>query len=390
MTVRRRLRGAGVAAAVAVAPFALAWRFAHVYRTRAGYPRLHPPTMNPANLGMPFEAIEIGTADGLNLPAWWIPARGGAPGPAVVLIHGWESGRHRTLPNAQFLHAVGFHILTLDIRGHGANPPEALPISAAEFGADALAGVRAALARPEVTRVAVLGHSMGAVGAIIAAAAEPSVAAAVLTATPAEPYRLTRQTFRLARLRIPDPIAYPLAWLTTRVYLRPRGHTVDEISATVAIRRYSGPVLAIHGTEDRVVPVAHLERLARAARAARADRAERGERAEGGTSDGGPGPHAAPVETLVIPGGQHSWLYEFAAYREAVARFLTRALGGPLAPDEAARIAGAVNVRRPPDDERRFGILDELDASGRTAPVSPPTTAMSAAIPAAAGPATEV
>ena len=44
--------------------------------------------------------------------------------------------------------------------------------------------------------------------------------------TPADPYRLTRQTFRLAHLPIPDPIAYPLAWLTTRVYLRPRGHVV--------------------------------------------------------------------------------------------------------------------------------------------------------------------
>lgn len=357
MTARSRLRGAGIAAAVAVAPFALAWRFAHVYRTRAGYPRLHPPTFDPADLDMPFEAVEVSTADGLALPAWWIPAPGGAPGPVVVLVHGWESGRHRTLPNAQFLHAAGFHVLTFDVRGHGANPPETLPISAGEFGSDALAAVRLALARREVTRVAILGHSMGAVGAILAAAAEPRVAAAVLTATPADPYRLTRQTFRLARLPIPDPIAYPLAWLTTRVYLEPRGHAVHEISAAAAIRRYAGPVLVIHGTDDQVVPVGHLDRLA-AAGAAGAARAAGTARAE-----------AAPVETLVIPGGQHSWLYEFPAYRETVARFLARALGGSLAPDEAARVAAAVDVRRPPDDERRFGILDELDtATGRPAP----------------------
>ena len=248
MTHRGRARRAGVAAAVAVAPFAFAWRFAHVYRARAGFPRQHPPTFDPGDLGLPFETLEVGTPDGLTLPAWWIPARGGAPGPAVVLVHGWESGRHRTLPNAQFLHAAGYHVLTLDIRGHGANPAEVLPVSAGEFGSDGLAGVEAALARPDVTAVAVLGHSMGAVGAILAAAAEPRVAAAVLTATPADPYRLTRQTFRLARLPIPDPIAYPLAWLTTRVYLQPRGHDVDSISATAAIRRYAGPVLAIHGT----------------------------------------------------------------------------------------------------------------------------------------------
>src|SRR3990172_11784065 len=245
MTSRGRVRRAGVAAAVAVAPFAFAWRFAHVYRTRAGFPRQHPPTFDPAALGLPFEAVTVATPDGLALPAWWIPARSGEPGPAVVLVQGGESGRHRTLPNAQVLHAIGCHVLTLDVRGHGANPAEELPVSAGEFGTDALAGVEGALARPDVTAVAVLGHSMGAVGAILAAAAEPRVAAAVLTATPADPYRLTRQTFRLARLPIPAPIAWPLAWLTTRVYLPPRGPDVDSISPTAPTRPHPRPLLPL-------------------------------------------------------------------------------------------------------------------------------------------------
>ncbi|MBF8289990.1 MAG: Alpha/beta fold hydrolase [Chloroflexi bacterium] len=297
-------------------------------------------------MGLPFDAINVPTSDGLVLPGWWIPARGGAPGPAVVLVHGWESGRHRTLANAAFLHAVGWHVLTLDVRGHGANAPEDLPVSAGEFGVDALAGVRAALARPEVTRVAILGHSLGAVGAILAAAAEPAVAAVVLTSTPADPYRLTRQTFRLAHLPIPDLVAYPLAWLTTRVYLKPRGHDVRGISATAAIRRYAGPILAIHGTDDRVVPVAHLGRLVAAGRSARE------------TADEIQTAAAQPIETLEITGGQHSWLYEFPAYREAVARFLAQVLGGPLSAEEAARIAVAVDARRPPDDDtRRFSAL---------------------------------
>ena len=136
----------------------------------------------------------------------------------------------------QFLHAAGFHCLAVDVRGHGANPAETLPITAGEFGADALAAFRALDARPEVTVGAILGHSMGAIGAILAAAAEPRIAAVVATSSPADPWRLTRQTFRLARLPIPDPIAYPLAWLTTRVYLRPRGHRVADISATDGAR----------------------------------------------------------------------------------------------------------------------------------------------------------
>ena len=91
------------------------------------------------------------------LPAWFMPARGGAPGPGVALVHGWESARDRTLPMAQFLTAAGFHCLTVDVRGHGAIPAETLPVSAGEFGADALAAFEA-LTRP--TR----GHRRGDLG----------------------------------------------------------------------------------------------------------------------------------------------------------------------------------------------------------------------------------
>ncbi len=340
------VRRAGLAAAIAAAPLGLAYRFALAYRARAGYPRQYPPQITPADLGLPFEATTVRSGE-LDLPAWFIPAREGQPGPGVALVHGWESARDRTLPNVLFLHAAGFHCLTIDVRGHGANPAEALPLSAGEFGLDTAAAFEALVARPEVTVGAVVGHSMGAIGAILAGAADPRVAAVVATSGPADPYRLTRQTFHLAHLPIPDPIAYPLAWLTTRVYLAPRGHTVAEISATQAIARYRGPILLAHGDADQVVPFGHLARLAAAARASR-------------------GAGAAPVETLAIAGGQHSWLYEDPAYRAAVARFLTTALGGPLDPDEAARLAAATPAERIPDAEARFAAVAATPGGFRT------------------------
>lgn len=303
--------------------------------------------MTPADLGLLFETTMVRSGD-LELPAWFIPARGGQPGPGVALVHGWESARDRTLPNAVFLHAAGFHCLAIDVRGHGANPAETLPISAGEFGLDALAAFETLMDRPEVTIGAVVGHSMGAIGAILAGAADRRVAAVVATSGPADPYRLTRQTFHLAHLPIPDPIAYPLAWLTTRVYLAPRGHTVADISAARAIARYRGPVLLAHGDADQVVPFGHMARLAAAARATRE------------------GPDAAPVETLAIPGGQHSWLYEVPTYRATVARFLTTALGGPLTPDEAATIAAATHAERIPDAESRFAAVDATPGGFRT------------------------
>ena len=186
-----------------------------------------------------------------------------------------------------------------------------------------------------MTRGAVLGHSMGAIGVILAAAAEPRIAAVVATSAPADPWRLTRQTFRLARLPFPDAIAWPLAWLTTRVYLRPRGHRVADISATDALRdRGARPA----GPRHR-----RRRRAGRPPRAAGPDR----------TTAGG------PIERLVIDGGLHSWLYEYPVYRAAIAQFLTESLGGPgdgrrdrqaREPEGLAREAVRVGRRRDRDD----------------------------------------
>jgi pimeloyl-ACP methyl ester carboxylesterase len=193
-----------------------------------------------------------------------------------------------------------------------------------------------------VTVGAISGHSLGGIGALVAAAADPRVAAVAATSAAADPDRLTRQTFRLARLPIPDPVAYPLAWLTTRVFLRPRGHRVGAVSATAAIRRYRGPVLLAHGDEDVVMPISHLGRLA----------AARGPR----WSD--PTRPATELISLAVPGGQHSWLYEFAEYRRAMAEFFSRALGGPHEPRLAGEIAAATPAWRIPDGEGPFTAVE--------------------------------
>src|SRR6185369_14254205 len=99
MTTRKPGRRAGITAALTLAPLA-AWRFAHAYRARAGYPRRHLPIHDPASVGLAYEDVGIPTEGDMELPGWWIPApaaAGGAltPGarPAVLLVHGWESAR---------------------------------------------------------------------------------------------------------------------------------------------------------------------------------------------------------------------------------------------------------------------------------------------------------
>ena len=343
--------------AATVGPAVAAYRFALVYRRRAGIPARRPPIETPAAYDLPFETLIV-PSDAGPLPGWFVPAPGGRRAPAVILVHGWESNRARMLPNARFLHAAGFATLMFDVRGHGDNPAETLPISGAEFGADARAAVAVAAARPDVTAVGVLGHSMGAIGAAIAAADDPRIAALVTTAAPADPRRLTRRTFQLAGLTVPEPVAYPLAALTTRVYLRPRGHAPSAVSASAAVARYAGPILIVHGAQDEIVGPDHAVRLDRVAR-----------RTAG-----------REVELLVLPEGRHRWLYEDPAYRGRIAAFLAGHLAGALEPDQAAALAVATRVCRPADTE---GPLSRLER-----PADPASTAAAAHGAERADPAT--
>ncbi len=133
-----RVRQAGLLAAAAAVPAGLAYRFALAYRVRAGYPRQHPPHVTPGALGLPYETTTVRSA-GVDLPAWFIPARDGAPGPGVVLVHGWESARDRTLPMAVFLHAVGYPLPDLrrpGPRGESARgaPPQRRRVRARHAG----------------------------------------------------------------------------------------------------------------------------------------------------------------------------------------------------------------------------------------------------------------
>jgi pimeloyl-ACP methyl ester carboxylesterase len=338
----------GVVGAVS---FGLAYRFALQYRDKAGLPHRSPVEGNPADFGLAFESVEILSGDAC-LAGWFVPADGSeGPDrpvrhrPAIAIVHGWESNRGRSMAHARYLHAAGFHCLVIDVRGHGDNPPEEMPLNVPEFGADAAAAARWLAARPDVSAVGLLGHSLGGAGVIVAGASEPAVRAVVALSSPADLVRITRETFEMAERHIPRPVATPLAYLTAAVLVVPRRHSIDDASACVAAARYCGPLLLMHGEDDHAVPVAHLDMIAQAARGART------------------GPGSPPVETVIVPGYGHRWLYEDAEVRRRTASFFARALGSPMAPDRAGELAAACAVERPQNPVYGFGAASTAVAA---------------------------
>jgi fermentation-respiration switch protein FrsA (DUF1100 family) len=110
------------------------------------------------------EALELETADGLRLGAWFLPATVGSiegPGPAVLVFNGNAGDRSHRLPLAVALAERGYAVLLFDYRGYAGNAG-----SPSEEGlrADARAAAEALATRPEVDpeRIAYFGESLGA------------------------------------------------------------------------------------------------------------------------------------------------------------------------------------------------------------------------------------
>ena len=95
-------------------------------------------------------------------------------GPAVVLVHGWCCDHSSFAP--QLAHFSRTHrVVVPDLRGHGASDP-ADAYDIADFADDIVWMIR----RLELDRPVVVGHSMGGMVAIEAAAAHPDVVVAAV------------------------------------------------------------------------------------------------------------------------------------------------------------------------------------------------------------------
>jgi pimeloyl-ACP methyl ester carboxylesterase len=131
----------------------------------------------PSDVGLVYEDVELHTADGVRLEAWYVPSGNGA---AVVLLAGAGSTRDGEVERAAALAGEGFGVLMLDVRGHGGSGGEANLMG--WYGElDVKPGIDYLLARGDVHdgRVGVVGMSMGGQQAVAAAGDDPRIRAVV-------------------------------------------------------------------------------------------------------------------------------------------------------------------------------------------------------------------
>jgi len=202
----------------------------------------------PADFGLPYHETGIRTRTGKTLFAWWLPAA--TPAPTIILLHGWGGNAELMLPLAQPLHAAGLNVLLLDARNHGRSDSasfSSLPRFAEDI-AEAIDWVRKQ-AKGQTDHIALLGHSVGGGAVLFEASRRCDIAAVISIAAFAHPEWMMRRY--LGRFRVP---ALFTAWILRYVEWI-IGHRYDEIAPIHTACRIKCPVLLVHGTADKTVPV---------------------------------------------------------------------------------------------------------------------------------------
>lgn len=242
---RKAVRRVGAAVLLLVVVAWLVAPIARAYQLVAGH---SSDPLAPRDLVVEEVRFRAGpnsvTEADVELAGWTIHSVHGAP--AVVLVHGFGSSRQEMLPWAHFIHDAGYNVLLFDTRGCGRSGGSTVGLGATEPRDISLA-VEAARDQFGTTKVAVLGISLGAGAAILAAADDPRVTAVIAdSAWTDQDLQLSRLSFLpLGSVRVPL-LSYGIAAVNAMV-----GADVAKARPLDAIARISPrPILLIHSADD--------------------------------------------------------------------------------------------------------------------------------------------
>lgn len=216
-------------------------------------------TKTPAEIGLAYEDVTLTTADRLELAGWYIP---GHRPYGVVLAHGIQANREAVLPEAGVLARAGYHLLLVDLRGHGHSQGDVITYGYRE-ALDVQAAADYLLAVPGVERVAALGTSLGGAAVARAAATDPRLAAVIIESSYSSLPAAVEDAFDDFTIFPKWPFAPLIIGLAeARV-----GVNISQVDSARDLAGLSPrPVLIIHGQTDGLFPPYHAQAMYDAAR----------------------------------------------------------------------------------------------------------------------------
>ena len=266
-------------------------------------PRREQPH-RPEELGLDAEEFFLTAIDGSRLRAWYVGRS--RPSPVLIVLHGWGSNSSLMLPVAPVFHDAGYGLLFVDARSHGGSD-EVDHMSMPRFAQDLDVAIDWVRERPDVTGVAVLGHSIGAGAVILSTSRRDDVNAAIAVGAFSHPWELIQ--------RVPQINALPGAaqWAILRTIERNGGFRMDDVAPRTRVGMVRCPLMLVHGGNDEVISHEDFDELSR----------------------------LSPVgsESLLVPGAVHDRLDEYVPELPHVLGFLAKHVHRPRNDEPATDVA---------------------------------------------------
>jgi uncharacterized protein len=216
---------------------------------------LHPPRGIPQGKTLrkhkiDYRPVDLMTADGIRLSAWYTPPQNGA---VILLAHGYGNKRPEWV--YALLARKKYGVLAWDARAHGQSEGSISTIGYLEV-LDIQAALEYVRAQPGVEHIGAWGGSMGGATIIRAAAQFPQIEAIFVDSS----FTSLEEEFNYL---VPYPIINPVAKF---IVTAGTGFTLDHVNPLEDIAKISPrPVYIVHSTADKVAPPDSGERLFAAA-----------------------------------------------------------------------------------------------------------------------------
>ncbi len=212
---------------------------------------IHPPHTTPSRapdaLGLAYEDVRFGTADGLERAGWLVPA--GAARGNVLFCHGHGRNRGQGLSLLPTLHRLGLNVLAFDFRGHGDSPGRTTTFGRREVQ-DVLAAAAYLRYRCPGLPLFVVGVSYGAAVSLQALPQLPDVRGVWSEGCFDRVGRVADHCFGILPECVRGPVlsAYEaLLWLDTGAWLQER-------RPAAALAGLRVPIYFCHARADDLVP----------------------------------------------------------------------------------------------------------------------------------------
>lgn len=239
----------------------------HLTATNCHRPKIGN-ALTPGSVGMDYERVALRTSDGVRLSGWFIPAAN--PGktskrssPTVLLCHGLGTNSGNFLPFAEWLHGKGYAVMMFDFRGHGDSAGHVVSFGYYE-AQDVEAAVRYLKSRRDCDPKRIVGYGLSMGGAALTMSLKRgNPFCGIILDSSFSDLRVAQSEF-LARLLGPlcgEVISLMNVCCFFELRITPKSIRPVRWISRAAPR----PLLIIHGTADRTIPVSEGKALFAAA-----------------------------------------------------------------------------------------------------------------------------